>query len=300
MQPSSRTDGATLVAPQQQLRGKHALSLFELTLNDEGNLAATTRIRSLPFRMEEYSQFKYGRISFARQYAAALAYLIGAHVLPVTKTNEQIVVLGTPHKRLPNAARMLAIEAERLLRHTGFASSYTYIHQHLLAAGDYGRLSVEQRDERNRRKQRSRFLDPDDFVGKHVVLVDDVRITGSIERSVLDLLLEVEVLSMTIANLVKLDPDAARTQPQLEDKLNHAAVRNITDIHRLMTTPQDFVLTTRAVKFILESHPIEVRWLLDRLNREQTMQLYYGVVDEGYDRMPAYQQTFNLISTELD
>lgn len=281
---------------QSETRAQHALALYELTVSD-GSFEVTNALTSRPFDLAHYSEFKYGRRDVAEIFGAAIAAALAHHFMEAGQDQQPIVVMGTPYKRVPNAARMLAIIAERYLRLHGFDSSYTTIYQHRLGEGDYGTLTVEEREARNLGKKR--FIDPSDFAGKHVVLVDDIRITGSIERSTLALLTDVPVLSTVVFNLVKLDPEVALREPHLEDKLNHSAMTGLRDLLQLMEQPDQFVLTTRAVKYILQSDPAEVRWLMSRLGPTRTAELYDAAVDEGYDRMPRYEQAFHTIRSVI-
>lgn len=277
---------------QDSQRVHHALALYEVTVSD-GHFVTTKAATHLPFNSLHYSEFKYGRRDIAEQYGVAIATQLIEHFTAHGSLNDPIVVVGTPYKRVPNAARMLSMTVERHLRAHGLRTSHGTIYQHRLAEGDYGTLPAHLRDQRNRGKKR--YVDPDDFVGRHVVLIDDVRITGSIERSTLAHLQDVAVLSTTVVNLVRLDPEVARREPHLENKLNHAAVEGLHDLMRLMNQRDNYTLTTRAVKFILESDPSSVYAFLTLLDPTRTLELYEAVVDEGYDQMPRYEQTFGLI-----
>jgi hypothetical protein len=277
-----------------QMRGNdHRLCLHDFSYVGNEFVYADSLQTVPPNLLTRYSQFKYGVDDVAEQFATDLAAMLRAHLAPVLGTGEQIVVTGTPYKKLPNAARMLAFTTERLLRAAGLPTAYTYIYQHRLAEGDYGVLSNADRDLRNNQKER--YLSPSDFAGKHVVLIDDVRVTGSIEQSVLAMLAGIEVLSVTVVNLIRLDPVIAEEQPRLEDKLNHYFVRNISYLLDLMEKRDNFTLTTRAVKYILESDPQEVRWLVNRLDAKSIAKIYEGIVEDGYDQMMRYAPKFKLV-----
>ncbi len=278
----------TIQTPQ---RVHNTMALYELTVID-GEFVVTGSRTALPFDHAGYSQFKYGRRDAAESYGSAIAELLTEYFAD-SDSQEPIVVTGTPYKRVPNAARTLAITAERHLRTAGFPTSYSYIYQHRLAEGDYGTLPAHLRDQRNAEKKR--YLDSADFAGRHVVLIDDIRITGSIERSVLALLEDVPVLSTTIVNLVRLDPEVALSSPELEDRLNHWAVKGLDDLLRLMNQKDQFNLTTRAVKYVLQSDPSEVQAFLDQLDRYQIIDLYEAAADEGYGQMPRYSEVFDLV-----
>lgn len=289
MKASAATVSGTL------LREQTALALYELTVID-GELQATSTSTETPFQATEYSRFKYGDYAQTVQYGSLLAEALGAHFGEMLegRSGEQIVLSGTPYKSMPNAAKLLAGVAERQLAARGFATTVGRIYQHRLAEGDYGTLSQAMRDERNRQKKY--FFDPSDFAGKHVVVVDDVRITGSIERSVLRLLGDINWLSLTIINLVRLDPEVSLRNPQIEDTLNHASVCSLADLLPLMAARDQFVLITRTVKRILEADPSELREFLSVLEPARRTELYLAAVDDGYSTMERYAQSFQLLT----
>ena len=281
---------ATSREPAPLLHSKRsALALYDLAVED-GELRVTSDSASLPFVSTEYSRFKYGDYAQAERYGSQIARLLASHFAErhASHGDEEIVVMGTPFKSVPNAAKLLADVARRELgaSDAGFTVSGTRIYQHRLAAGDYGRLPSAMRDARNRQKKY--FFDADDFEGKHVVLIDDVRITGSIERSVLRLLEHVGWESLTVASLLRLDPESARRNPQIEDALNHASVTSLADLLPLMRRDETFVLITRAVKRILEADADELRAFLSSLDPAQRTELHRAAVDDGYDAMDAY------------
>ena len=94
-----------------------------------------------------------------------------------------------------------------------------------------------------------------------------------------------------------LDPSVALAKPHLEHELNHKAMRNLDDLFGLMEDNGNFRLTTRAVRFILESDLDEVSLLLMRLQYMPDLltALYEGIVDDGYDQMAAYAATVQLV-----
>lgn len=268
-------------------------SLYELTCKDGRFRVLGNTGKELDFVL--YSEFKYGRRSAAELFGDRIAeQLIDQFHTQITP-GEEIVVLGTPYKNLPNAARLLAITVERHLRASGFLSSYGRIYQDHVGEGVYSTFTQAERDARN--GQKNRFFDPKKLEGRHIVVIDDVRITGSVQRSIAKLLADVPKLSLTIVNLAQLDPELAQREPQLEHALNHLAVKDLSDVLRLMMSG-DFVLVTRVVRFILQSAPHEVLWLLERLRADQVTMLYEAVIEERYDQIEDYNLTAQLVTAE--
>lgn len=277
-QPDSRNQLSQAPVPKRR-------AVYELQGSDGKFLTETGK----PFDARLYSTFKYGNGNALADYTLLLA----VHVAVVLKRegwlHDPLVVTGTPYKRVPNAAAYLAKGVTQFLRMRGFDVTYTSIYQHQLSQGDYGLLDAAARNRRNRAKVRS--FDADDFIGRYVVLVDDVRITGSVEQSVLDVLAGVPTLGLSVCNLVALDPTAVAADPLVEDRLNHAWVKSLNEVGALMRS-SSFVLTTRAIRFLLESDIHTLESFLLALQPAEVQVLYRAAVDDGYDRMPAYQDTF--------
>ncbi len=284
----------TRVLRVPRLRGNHALAAYGIS-HDGSAFVVTDAIQNVPFDFAEYSKFKYGQQEAVHRYAGAIAAVAEPHLLAASEYDEPVVVTGTPYKRVPNAAQFLAINSFRQLRKLGTCDvSYASIYQPRLAVGDYGKLSQAERDARNR--QKTRAFDPSDFEGKHVVLVDDVRITGSIERSTVAMLADIPTLSITCVNLVRLDPAVALERPTLENELNHSYVKNLHFLRSLMASQGGYAFTTRALKFVLEAPVTELLNLIATTPRPQLIELYQGIVEEGYDQMPAYKNSVGIIA----
>lgn len=271
----------------------HEFALYGLTARD-GRFEVATAHTSEPFDFHRYGEFKYGRRSVAESFGRLMAEYLLQLLADQVRPAEELVVLGTPYKNLPNAARLLALTVERYLRLSGVRSSYSRIYQDHVGEGVYGMFTQAERDERNNRK--NRFFDPRLLEGRHIVVVDDIRITGSIQRSIARLLEPVPKLSLTVASLAQLDPEVAGRKPQLEHQLNHVAVRNLDDVIRLMNDPDDFSLVTRVVRYVLQSNTTELQQFLDGLRPRQVITLHEAIVEERYDQIMDYRTTAQTIA----
>jgi orotate phosphoribosyltransferase len=295
---SQRRKMNTRISRLPQLRGKHALCVFTLDYIGGFFVASNVESNALAFEPAVFSEFKYGRKDAAKFYAVNVVETLMSQLQAMLDHDEPIVITGTPYKHVPNAARILAAETFRLLRKGRTSVSLASIYQPRLAAGDYGTLSCASRDVRNQSK--TRHIHPQDFDGKHVILIDDIRITGSIERSTVMMLEALDVLSITTVNLVRFNQETALARPDLEDKLNHFKVQTLSDLRSVMAYPRDnFVLTTRAIKCILQADAAQLEKFLKCLNLQQLNELFSGIVDEGYDQMAVYQHSFEQVLDAL-
>lgn len=284
----------TSVSRVPQLRGNHAIAVYDIDYIGDELVATGTGTQNAPFDYLLYSRFKYGQKSAADTFAREIARTIEPHLWPALDYKEPIVVTGTPYKRIPNAAQALAINTfRRLSRTDGLNVSYASIYQPRLAVGDYSKLSQADRDRRN--QQKTRAFDSSDFEGRHVLLIDDVRITGSIERSTVAMLANVPTLSITCVNLVRLNPATALERPQLEHDLNHSFVKGLRSLWTVMNSPDGYAFTTRALKFFLEAPLGDICDLVEWMTPAQLSELHLGIIQEGYDQMPEYAESLSYI-----
>ncbi len=294
---ASRSAAALQEVPSPLRGASHSLALHEVTLANGEFISLSAD--GGPFDPYTFSCVKYG--GNAQALYAFAGHLVNDRLLPYLNATlspaEPIVVTGTPLRRVANTAKHLAVVVEHMLRTAGFDSRYSIIGQERLAGGDYGHLSAAERAARNSAKRR--FFDPSDFEGRHVVIVDDVHVTGSIVRSTVGLFNDVPILGTTVATLVRLDPFLVSTTPQLEYALNHVAISDINALYRLMHEDPSFSLNTRAIKFILECPPTAVEDFARTCDVGILRLLYTGAIDDGYDLMERYTDTFGVLSKAL-
>jgi orotate phosphoribosyltransferase len=255
------------------------------------------------FSAEKLSQVKYGG-NGAALYAYAKR-LVDDRLIPrlreVVPKGDPIVVTGTPIRRMANTAKQIAEIVELLLRAAGFNTTFAVIGQEELAGGDYGHLSAEERMLRNRDKVR--FFSRKEFggelgEGKHLIIIDDVFVTGSIVRSTLEMFEKAKMsfLSTTVAVLVQLDPIQVAENAQLEYDLNHTAIKNIKDLYDLTLWDRTFKPNTRVVKFILEGSAEDIEYFARNCNLRILTVLYEGAVNDGYNQMSQYAENFGILS----
>ena len=271
-------------------------SVYETTVTDDG-LETMSPTTDEVFNPVEYSRFKYGFYPQAEHYGSLIA---DALIHFFTKgmgisRSEPIVLVGTPYKSVPNAAKLLVGSAARILRQHGYPVSVGRIYQPTLASGDYGTLSEHERAVRNDHKVR--FFERREFTGKHVVLVDDIQITGSIIQSVTSLLNELDLRSLTVITLVRTHYALSQVRnTRVEDMLNHTSIKTLNDLVPLMASRESFVLIARTVKRILEAGEPELRAFLAQLDMARIMELYHAAEDEGYADIESYERSFRVLT----
>lgn len=246
-----------------------------------------------------YSRFKYGDQSAAVYYGELLAETIRA--CPAFKAalrkRQRVVVTASAYKQLPTAAQSVATVAIDRLRESGFPIESGRIHRDNLTEGDYGAMSADERA--YWMSCNGLWVDEVSFENRHVIVVDDVSITGSHGRSIVQMFESIDLLSVTLVHVLDLDPALAAHDPKIEDRMNHRVIKSVSDLLLLIKSSDAYVPNARTVKFVLSQPIDQVEWLLSRLSLEHLRLLHEGVQADEYDRMQSYQATASCIEREF-
>lgn len=249
-----------------------------------------------PFDPRIYSRLKFGSDQAARTMGHQLADAL-FHAHADTLLAHDIVVFASPYNYLPNAATVLTHHViarlnELLVFAQGKHVEYSLIHRKVSYTADYGFLSAEQR---RGLIAADRFSINRDFIGNKLLLfVDDVRITGAHEDKMLDLLARDHIEN---AAMFVYFAQYTGHQPDIEGRLNFAAVASLDDFIALTHEPRHHVIV-RPVKYLLARPLAELETALPRLTDETLRALYDGALAEGYYAIPAYQAAFALLRAE--
>ncbi len=100
----------------------------------------------------------------------------------------------------------------------------------------------------------------------------------------------IDVASVTLVHVLKLDPGLAARDPKIEDRMNHTVIKNLSDLGDLIRRRLGYYTpNARTVKFVL-SHPVpEIIRFLDGLPTELVEKIHAGVQADEYDRMRSYE-----------
>ena len=242
------------------------------------------------FDAAAYSRFKYGSDRAAGEYGRRMAGpLLDVHP-HASRAPETVVLASAAYKHTPSAAHAVfkAMHVELLER--GVLVPVTRILRENLVEGDYGTLGAADRERLMQANGLS--VDPESVAGKHVVVVDDVRITGSHERSVERLMDTVGPASTTFLYLVDLDRDQASADPAFEDRLNHALVRDLPSYAALVDS-EPCTLNARSVKSALDPrNGSDLAAFVRSRSRAWVEHLVACAAADGYDLMGTYGPSY--------
>lgn len=246
-----------------------------------------------------YSQMKFGNVDIAKLFGTTMANNFFEQHKDVVISNN-IVVITSPYNFVANAATLIGKYFIRQLNHlsvqaVGRPIEQTVIHRKVSYTNDYGFLSQQQREN---------LINQDDFYINHkfvdqklIIFLDDVRITGTHERKVEQVLDENNLKNQFIHCYYG---QYHGTDPTIEGKLNFTAFSSFDQyLNEIERGNYEFIV--RPLKYIL-SQPNDV--IVESLNnhrftKSQIDEIYHNCLAEKYYQIPQYQQNFNTFKSQL-
>jgi hypothetical protein len=257
------------------------------------------------FSPARYSRYKYGSVAAAETFAAAL----GAAFLerrPELALAPRLLMASSPYKHVPSAATTLARGLRPLLnaaraRHGLAPAPLLRVDRIGASAGDYGTLSAQAREQHMAANALSfRQFGPERVRDAHLLVVDDVRVTGAHQRCLMRASEELPLTARTFLYIVAFPGCASGSfDPAQEDALNHAAVKTLDDLAGIVEAG-DFAWNVRVCKFALSpaSHGGLPRFLR-RMPGWFVRGLHRNSCRDGYARMEPYAPSHALVRAEL-
>jgi len=257
----------------------------------------------LPFSAARYSRYKYGSITAAETFARALgAAFCAAH--PEFALAPRLLMASSPYAHVPAAAAMLARGLRPVLNAARAANGLApvpllRVDRVGTSAGDYGTLSAHDRDSHMAANVLSfRRFPPGQVRGAHLLIVDDVRVTGAHQRCLMRASAALPFATRTFLYIAafRVQPDF---EPAQEDALNHAAVKTLDDLAEIVEA-NDFAWNVRVCKFTLSpANYGQLPRFLHRMPDWFVRDLHSNSCLDGYARMALYAPSHALVRAEL-
>jgi hypothetical protein len=276
---------------------EHFMSVYDLDMTPDGQIVNKGRLQ---FNSKDYSRFKYGCNRTTEKYGELLAQEFikkYAHLMATELDVQNIVVASSAHKYIPTASWYIANffirHVNRYLCEKGLESIISLkVHRAKLFQGDYGKLDESER--------RQIFNDSDLHIdlafikNKKVIIIDDIRITGSHERKLSEIIGD-QATDIFFLYVATMEQESALKFPQIEDKINHAYINSMDDVFHFISKDR-FFINARICKFILEqSDKLQLEKHLERLPKDRLYDIYDACVGDGYCHMDKYRENFKII-----
>jgi hypothetical protein len=270
---------------------------------------------------ELYSRMKYGDPLAVREVAERMAagFLLNINFDEVLRsTRKPVIITSSAYGEVPTAAHAVSIQLVRILRENGVPVDTVKIDRNGdFGTSDYGTMSLEER--KRRMGQRKIVLSKEareKLKDAFAIVVDDVHVTGSHEKTLKELLETCEAKECVFSYLVEFSPNLAQREPQTEEKLNRAIVKTVTDLAPFFVEPIDpnleLRINARTIKFIMTTTP-ESELDDEQVEKVKKLSLFLSALDEpvlqkvyasamsadGYWQNSKYELGFRAIEREM-
>jgi PRTase ComF-like len=289
---------------EQQL-APHLVPTAEFAVYSLGGPGPAAQIDSPPFDPVKYSRYKYGSIAAADDFAQALEVAFGRRYPEVVCT-PRLLMTSSPYTYVPTAATTLARGLQPLLNavragHGLPPVPLVKVERVSPGAGDYGTLSAGDRDRRMAARTLSfRRFRADHVRDAHLLVIDDVRVTGAHQRSLIRASERLPLAARTFLYIASFQSPAADCfDPTQEDALNHVAVKTLGDLAGIVAA-DDFAWNVRACKFVLSpAHRDGLAQFLGRMPHWFVRDLDRNARRDGYAHMSPYAPSHAVVLAEL-
>lgn len=258
--------------------------------------------RGEPFTSEQreaYSRFKYGWLPPAITYAEQLAVIIAEDLWRVS-AGRPIYIVSAPYKFLPTASHAIAQKLCDILSFQAYERGLeppVLLPLHKAQAGDssYAKGSTALRTATlaNLGLHIDESLIPDSIV----LVVDDIRITGTAEIATADYLEPLKPYAIWYLHAYRLDEVTAQANPELEDHLNETVEHSLAGfLHQ--KAAGEYQLNTRALRHILEAAEYKFFIFIRMAPTELLDEILRAAIGTGVDYTSRYPEKMDLLITE--
>lgn len=241
---------------------------------------------------KNYSRFKHGSKSIARLFGKQLANKIVDSCTFCEK--ESLVFYPAPYLNIPTASSALKDYLMSYLSTEFYNKNITVkqskIHRLYSYDDDYGLMNREERDAAISSDifsiDKTFFTDRDTLV-----FIDDIKITGSHEKRILELL-EREGIKNEVVFVYLFEYTGS--DPKTEHRLNHESVDVLLDINDIIKNDK-FIFNTRVVKFILKANVQDfVNFITYQSDIFQETLYHYSILND-YHKNSKYGMNFDIL-----
>jgi hypothetical protein len=257
-----------------------------------------------PFSAALYSKYKYGSTVAADWFARKLATAFLDRYSQLARL-PRLMVAGSAYHHVPTAANALADRFRTALNATRaprglVPAPLVHIERATVSPDDYGTLGAEARARLMTANTLSfHRLPPDDVDGAHLIVVDDVKVTGAHQHCLTRVGQMLPLASLTFLYLAAFSGGGAQFDPTVEDRLNHAHVQTLHDLGTIVRGT-GFTWNIRVCRFLLnpagrDHLPLFLTQMPDHVVRD----LYLSSLSDGLAWMDAYRASHAIVQEEL-
>jgi hypothetical protein len=255
------------------------------------------------FDEQAYSYFKYGDGQETQRYSEALAGLLQAS--GAIDPEESLLVSGSAYQFVPTAAAHLAVSLTGALQRQGFDATHFHTANEAISrggdvpSGDFSSMTAEQREavlavNRPILDANSQAIVKD----KKVITVDDIRMTGAHEKTLVELFDSAGVETALFCYLAVFNTVQGVRNSRIEQDINQRYVKDMTDlVHIANRNP--FLPNARVSRFVLNASDEDIAFFAQSIPRDHLMSVVLHLEAEGHNRKAKYLDKFLILKSEL-
>lgn len=258
------------------------------------SLHKITGVDAFTFNPAEYSRFKFGDGHIAESFGHTLAHGFLAQHANELMSGKQSIILPSPYFAIPTASYAMAAAFKKTINRFLAVNRLPVaeeakIHRYKTYSLDYGELDADSR--LNLILNDKYHLDSHFLKGKLLIFIDDIKITGSHELVIRNLLKQFSLEEEASWFLYFAQLDCNNIHPRIENDLNYSYVKSIHHLAGIIDSG-NFKVNTRIVKYILNTEFTAFELFITKqtaLFREQLADL---AISNGYHEMEEYKNNF--------
>lgn len=269
-------------------RAPEEIRVAPYTLDVDAN-GTITEIHGKPFDKVAFSRLKFGSFADLKHFAREI---VGA--LPLGSIDDNTIITSAAYTYTPTAGSLLARHVQTMLN-AGRKNPLDILKLHTPPIDEnYSSLSLEGR--RAYLDRSPYHIDKELVRGKHILVVDDICVTGGHEEGVRRLLRKVKVAKITFAYVATMDTHG---NTPIENQLNNMAVNSLDDLEKILSG-EGAAITEKTCKYILGEQDLKkLEFFLVWVPENVVYRIYAAAVNNGYSQNSAYAPQIALLRTEM-
>lgn len=253
-----------------------------------------------PFDESEYSKFKFGNTLYAQKFAKELFTGFSKLFKELLLQQSEIVLLPSPYCSIPTASNFLCSHFKELLNRFLFENNKGAciegkIYRNQTYVEDYGNMDFEQRLDLI--SNDTYYIDNKFIENKCCIFIDDIKITGSHEKTI-DKILEQFNIKGKFIFLYYAELINKAIHPNIENHYNYFTIKEVDDIIEILKN-EYFRYNTRIVKYILLMNRDDFYLTIQNISADLQNRLLDLAISNNYHRIDEYKTNIKNLKSIL-
>jgi PRTase ComF-like len=160
---------------------------------------------------------------------------------------------------------------------------------------NYSTFTQQQRNQLYE-ELRQPIIEPRDFLGRSILFVNDIKVTGTQQRYMQQAFAKVDPLQICWLYILSIDKEIAEAQPELEYKINHSCVASFEEFADLLAT-HNLEYTSRCITRLLSYEMSQLVKLFQMLDVGKKKKILELATAEGRFSGDYFKEKIDLLKT---